>query len=255
MKNLKNVDLELLENAPSRTSLRWRMSESKQRLVDRYRWRFYYHGDEVACLVRRIIFGSIGKHKSTIDRKLKEVTPSAMPHLYINNWWIKNPKDCSSYISSFGGYLYYDENNYLREEPSTYPKKYKDIQEHERSKERTRQHKLEEQQRKAHSLVLLKLINNKPLFDFYCKLVDERKAHQKNLAAPRPKELRYSWWTWNWEIGDWKRSKERAEKQLPLLEQQIQAIENGDYTPYYESKGYLHSIGKECPHMESPTKA
>jgi hypothetical protein len=129
-------------------------------------------------------------------------------------------------------------------------------------------------ERKIRGVYELKMMNKPDLLKFYTQLKVERKS-LLNLIHSKPNEypsaFDHSWKRGgytkvpltsgqyakrlkNWKVMERWRLKKAAEAniKLPTIQEQIDRLEQGNFTGYFTSNVYLYKIYKECHHFANP---
>lgn len=270
----------IIDNIPSRLGIRYNDSVVNKYKASYRKERHYRHYCDAYPIGETIIKNSIGKHINQVFSDLsykfrelnteysaKEITTRFIDWSNYPLWKIHKSKwnKCE-----FG--IFIDEQGYLREKKKTVQKRYCLTKEEQliyknRNKNRNKE---ERKFNKKTSLTLLSIINNPLLYGFYSSLISKRKYlnsgiihcdkmisqflysiknDTRNRERYREKNNENYYW-----IKTYRKDKFKYEQELVETDKQISQIESGDYTAFYNSNTYLFSIGKECPHFESPIK-
>lgn len=253
--NLKTLDLDTLSLLPKRQKMSITLSgrfESKSHGWDKNN---SIYNNEVFKNAIYILKNSYGKHIDNVFSKVSKLVPSNSPYSasYLVERYVSHNERNRGwyYLSSYVN----QEGIITKVEPNPY-KRYKSTYDREKwLKERALQAKRNE----IITTTLLKLINNKPLFQFYSKLLKNEKTILTSIA-----DTNKFWREYN--PKNYKGGKDYRRIQLPKrissdeiklqqVRRDIQKIENGKYNVFYESNVYLYSLQKECPHFEQVIKS
>lgn len=283
--NLKNIDLEKLENLPAKFSMYERFNGRME----------YYHlgwernnrrGDRLLDLAYRIFKGCVGKHMSTVIRKQKEILPKRY-HNYYKHWIEKSNSIHNYWLTKYGGYYYIDSENYLCFEPSKQKKQRIQSSYHGSIYRRLAD---ESEANRKNSLYELAFINDPVLHAYYVELITKKISllhtiHYERTDPPKLELVRkkyvkteYSGFKSKWgktiyedveitnpyffhqqKMNSWKRGEEekkkkslQAQKEYNVILENIERLKNKDFTLFYRSRQYQKSLEKECHHFAMP---
>jgi len=256
--NLKTLDLEKLSVLPYRQSIKTTLN-GKLNTYTICGWDCYnsYWNNETCRKIRHILENSMGKHIDDIHSKV-----SKMNHIYpystedVIAMYIKGDERHKYFNIDkiWYGRLYINKEGIITKSPA---KPYKSYKNQVYRKKQLAEIKFKKHREKVISDTLLKIINNKLLFEFYVKLLREEKSivsSIKNFVQWQVdniiKEKKDDWYYYKYKI----KNNTKAEIKLQQIRKDIQSIENGYYNIFYDSNVYLYSLQKECPHFEQVIK-
>lgn len=310
MKNLlnKGINLEKIEMLPSR--LRWRFTlDSKFNVKDDYH-KFRWENNAQSLIydrVHAIIRGSVGQNWNDVFSKISKIV-NKLPFdintgdvvnvhfcywdIVYQEWWLKPYKTWSRPLAPLDAYVnkllsdkyYYKEFLYVHPEtnilmsvlPKSYPKQTREQvrQNYEKKNARRKANRKYYKERRSKGINELKMINNKPLLDFYVSLVKERdllltRLNSKPEKYPSSTEQKYDYTTGkyntisvkryndlcrSWRLSEALRKVKQAEAEVkyPAIQEQVERLESGDFGGYFSSNVYLYSLQKECHHFAQP---
>ena len=248
---------EQVEFLPQRLGIRKNLNGKRHAYYDFGYYRHSLWNKEIIPKCAKIIESSVGLHVDDVFSKISKIIPKNFPYSNheVFSFSINYDERKNEGVEIYRRYrkLYIDKQGiiceYIR---PTNPHKYAYIY-----KEQQEKRKIQKQRDKIIAETLLKLVNNKLLFEFYSKLLKDEKAVMLSI-----KEFI------QWRVDNVVRKKKddwwyiyktknhlRAEKRLQQVKNDISKIENGEYNIFYESNVYLYSLQKECPHFEQVIKS
>ena len=257
---LNNLNFDVLETLPYRQK-HFSTLDNKLRENNRHLYKKYYHNVWKTHRVRKIqhVFNnSIGKHVNNIHSKLTEIWPNNFyyytPLSFIQSKIFKDEQDLNYSIHSFKSrwnfYGYYiDKDGILCYERYNY-KRYKTT----KSKDYRRLKKEKAEKRNIEVKTLLKLINNKLLYDFYCELIKIRNYIENKQGVITKTGYNYRYWI-EYKYNEWDTYTTRyylSRNELVNWKNDIEQIESGNYDIFFKSNVYLYSLQKECHHFANP---
>lgn len=239
--NLKALDREKVSTLPYKQSIKTTLN-SRLNTYTICGWDCYnsYWNNETCRKIRHILENSAGQHIDDIHSKV-----SKMNHIYpystedVIEMYVKGDERHKYFnIDRIRyGKLYINKNGVITKSPS---KPWKTHKSQAYRKKQLAELEYKKQRDKVVADTLLKILNKKPLFDFYVKLLKDEKQCNKNI-------LDYIRWKWKQTIKE-------EEIKLKKIQSDISKIENGEYNVFYESNVYLYSLQKECHHFEQIIK-
>lgn len=242
-----NYDIEKLDSLPYREGM-------LKRYPFQHELKKEYRKHRIPKKAFTILKNSVGRPLSSLQRRLKYILPSTFCFNTFIEWQTHIMyKDDNGFIRHFNyrglrnivKYYWVDENNILQYFTSNLPQKIKtkvNIKKSNYTSIKNRQ--------KTISLTLIKLINNRPLFNFYINQVKELKDYE-NLKEQSERSSEGDLWKMYFIKM---KEKKLRELNFKILEENIKQIELGNYKVFYESNEYLFSQNKECPHFEQVIK-
>lgn len=257
---LNNLNFDVLETLPYRQK-HFSTLDNKLRENNRHLYKKYYHNVWKTDKVRKIqhVFNnSIGKHVNNIHSKLTEIWPNNFyyytPLSFIQSKIFKDERDLNysihyenvynkrrsyGYFIDSGGILCYERYQYKRYRATG-------------SCDYSKLKKERKERRNIEINTLLKLINNKPLYEFYCKLIKISSIFKDKNGKIIDSGYRY--WI-EYKRNNWDQYTERyylSNNEVLNYKNDIEQIESGNYNVFFKSNVYLYSLQKECHHFETP---
>lgn len=219
-----------------------------------------WHGNVIPKCAK-IIESSVGLHVDGVFSKISKLIPKNFRYSnhdvfsFSINYDERKNEGVEIYRNSKD--IYINKDGIITKKPPKDYKVYKSNTRYKKEIEERKQQKLRDVV--VHS-TLLKIINNKLLYQFYVSLIKDEKR-----IASEINEYRRIQPSTRKKNDIWKRiENERyankhklitaTQKQLELKRNDMSKIENGEYNIFYESNVYLYSLQKECHHFEQPIK-
>lgn len=251
------IDIEYLDSLPYR-----------ERLTARYghAWELRKHYRQMSPKykqVNSIFYNSVGRPMDSLQRRLKPLVKHTFKGSYqaflqnrINNPDVFNRYVLSNNSSWINRCYYIDENNKLAvKDLNIYCSKNR-IWGKTNFDEQQLRKKLRGQKEKELSSILLKVINNRDLFDYITNVFsDEQFLQSKIPDAEKALSDKILGYTMRWDFYSRHYYQDKVnnyKKELIIQQQIISRIKQGDYSDYYNSPNYIRSLTKECHHFEIP---
>lgn len=252
---------EQVELLPQRLGIRKNLNGKRHAYCDFSYYRHSLWNKEIIPKCAKIIESSVGLHVDDVFSKISKIVSKNFPYSNYDvlsfsiNYDERKNEGVEIYRNS--KQLYINKEGVITRVP---PKSYKSYK-----TDYYRKQWLEERrQQKIRNVVvhktLLKLINNKMLYNFYVQLIKNEKGIISSISdyhklTPSTKGRNDFWARYNNQRYA-NKHKLIAEKEIELqkVRNDISKIEAGEYNIFYESNVYLYSLQKECPHFESPIK-
>lgn len=221
----------------------------------------------------------------TINWYVERLIKSSIDGEYYMTSRYNKMRHFDSYLKSFNGsyhrdfFLYIDPvTNILKKVVAKGTKKPTTRKDHGRYVQKKKfdnlKRKRAEKEQISLELTELQLINKPEIHVLYRKLIREKnellgKINKKQEEQPKIRFFHpYSYpkkpignpqndlkqrMTW-WKYMESERIKDKKKSEIKLISvlEQIERIQNGDYSSYFESNAYLYSIQKECHHFAQP---
>ena len=251
--NLKNYDVDKVDNLPPRQRMREFVTTGLHvkhigwNMRNEYRYRY----NSKISKAYNIFKGSVNKPFAPTRKKLEALMhPSFSYHYWldtdlviIKGEFYHQQRGHKAYDSYF-----IDSNDMLRKTP---PRNWK--------YSKTPQHLIEEAriaraERKAReeivNVTLLKMINNPDLFQFYkAQLLLVRELTDKMNPKDIPSHFRKDTWYYSYLLLKQRKDKSIAQSKYMYAKGILNSLEAGDYTPYFHKRiGLL----KPCHHFNQP---
>lgn len=259
--NLKNISLKKLDNLPAKQSFSHYV-DGKFNLRKDTNYNYYTRHDRLYSIIRKMVAKFVDKpHDELVHCFKKYYTP----HRSSLREYTSLPKIITTSLYdaqvSTRGVL---EIPYRREE--YYIDKDGIIRVREKEKKASRlnhfyntkknEYKKQKLADRRKSLMMLKMINNRDLFDYYVKLYTTKsnllskiRENKHKLEYNQYNKITYKPDYWR---GWYVRQIESAKKELPTVIEAIELLEKENYSAFYNSKTYLYSLYKECHHFTTP---
>lgn len=260
--NLKTLDLEKVSTLPYRLSIKNNLN-TRLNSVSVCGWDCYnsYWNNETNRKIRHILENSAGQHIDDVHSKV-----SKMNHIYpystedVIQMYIKGDERHRYFDINKIWYnkLYINKDGIITKSPAKPWKTHKSKHKH---KEWLKEKKQRGIRNKIITDTLIKLLGNKPLFEFYKNLLKDEKTLIQSIE-----DTERFWKDYNTNTKRiYKHGKDYRRIYLPKrvssdeiklqqVRNDISKIEEGEYNVFYESNVYLYSLQKECHHFEQVIK-
>lgn len=267
--NLKNIDIEKLENLPQKQKMTERLTNRLELYNLGWDCRGEYRRSENYSKATSLFYGSIGKPMSELREKLKSIlTPRRYDYLgFIKNKICVLCKDCSgNYVDNRGQVeireiFYVDNDDILRHIPyisSNSRKRSISWQEHysyiTKRKKRFVKNTIKFD-------ISLKLINKPLVYKYYTDLLKNRSFYFRYVndlilclkrVTEDPTLYGYRWGNYYYRKSYYQKEIKNYSKKLEDIEYKIQKFIDGDVSDFYRSDEYkqMYSSLKECHHVD-----
>lgn len=243
-----NIDIKKLEELPYHEKI-WHK--------DGYKKYHYRYPVQLQTAIK-IFKGSVGKNMSDIKKRMDPLLKSGTESFKtFTDWYLE--ADYRRWGRTRLPDYFVDENNILRSRIEPKPRKKRPItwQQHYAYQQKRRDDKKRWKNQNKKSLIVLAMINNPALLNFYLRSSSEldglirKKAEWEEYAANPSEVRRIKKGTSKWWFSP-NKFLQQDKRKLAELSRIVPELERGIYDSYYRSPNYLFSIGKECPHFAQP---
>lgn len=247
--NLKTLDFDKLSCLPYKLSIKRRLN-NRLNSTSICGWDCYNSiwNTELFKKIQHILKNSEGRHIDDIFSKISKMIPNNYPY---SNHYILEYTYRNKATDRFGT-LYINLDGIICR---TIRKPYRYRRSYSRNEWLTERRR-KKKRKDITASTLITILNTPLLFDFYKKLLFDSKTILSKIQSytkwsseeKQPNKRDYG------RKSSYQVEIKKYNKQLNKIQKDIQLIENKDYTCFYDSKLYLYSIGKECPHFEQVIK-
>lgn len=215
------------DNQPYRLKMGHNFKQNKVKANDFYS-KFYRNGQWDAKLfkIRKIITNSVGKDADTVFSRICKIFPKNCNYTPIEFWrfFIHSDKRTNCIKDVYG--MYIDKHGIIQNKKFDYRRRTKDtirLNNYYKS-EWLKKKAIQQEEQKLIINTLMKLINNRIIYDKYCELLNKKKECSAQILYKRLPKSANKWDKLCYLID--MRKHHEASEQLPKIIEKIKQIEN-----------------------------